>query len=314
MHERNQTVIIEFFLLGFGKLHDLRILLFLFFLTIHIMALAGNLLIILLVVVNRNLHSPMYVLLSQLSLSEILFTGNLVPNMLWLILAGGGKVSVARCITQFYFLGVPTIAQCLLLAAMSFDRHVAICRPLHYSVITTPALQARMIISCWLVGFTLTFIIYVFLHRLEFCGPSTINHFFCDIGPLVDLSCSDITTVQLVTSFVSFPIIISPFVFIKATYISILLAILKIPSISGRKKAFSTCSSHLMVVCLYYGTLMSIYIFPSSNASVDMNKCLSALYALVTPLFNPLIYGLRNQEIRVSIRRHIQTCRNYLVK
>ncbi|KAM5171724.1 olfactory receptor 6Q1-like [Mantella aurantiaca] len=313
MSERNQTVVLEFLLLGFGKLHDLAVFIFVLFLIIHIMALSSNFLVIALVVVNRSLHCPVYFFLSQLSLSEILFTSNIVPSMLWLILAGGGQVSVSRCISQFYLLGVPTIAQCLLLAAMSFDRQVAICKPLHYTTIMTFGNQVQIIISCWLLGFMLTFIICIFLARLEFCGPNIINHFYCDIAPVVELSCSDTSTVELVTSLVSFPVILSPFLFISATYISILHTILKIPSIAGRQKAFSTCSSHLTVVCLYYGTLSSIYIFPPSSNSVNINKGLSLLYTLLTPLFNPLIYSLRNQDIRKAINKHVQICWKFLV-
>ncbi|KAM9312180.1 olfactory receptor 11A1-like [Gastrophryne carolinensis] len=306
MVERNQTTITEFLLLGFGKLHNLRILLFVMFLIIHIMALSSNILVIVMVVVNQSLHSPMYFFLSQLSLSEILFTSNIVPTMLWLILVGGGRISICRCITQFYFLGAPTIAQCLLLAAMSFDRHVAICKPLHYTVIMTFRHQVQIIISCWLVGFALSLIIYIFLDRLEFCGSNIINHFYCDVAPVIKLSCSDTTAVELVTSLVSFPVILSPFMLITATYASILHTILKIPSGTGRQKAFSTCSSHLTVVCVYYGTLTCIYIFPPSDNSVNINKGLSLLYTLVTPLFNPLIYSLRNQEIRKAINKYVQ--------
>ncbi|XP_040197737.1 olfactory receptor 10A3-like [Rana temporaria] len=312
MVERNQTLVLEFLLLGFGKLHDLTILVFVLFLIIHIMALTSNFLVIVLVVVNQSLHCPAYFFLSQLSLSEILFTSNIVPNMLWLILVGGGNVSVSRCLAQFYLLGVPTIAQCLLLAAMSFDRQVAICKPLHYTIIMTFGNQVQIVISCWLLGFMLSFIIYIFLTRLEFCGPNIINHFYCDISPVVELSCSDISAVEWVTSLVSFPVILSPFLFISATYISILRTILKIPTTTGRQKAFSTCSSHLTIVCVYYGTLTSIYIFPPSSHSVNINKGLSLLYTLVTPLFNPLIYSLRNQDIRRAINKQIQIWSRFL--
>lgn len=276
------------------------------------MALTSNFLVIVLVVVNQSLHCPAYFFLSQLSLSEILFTSNIVPNMLWLILVGGGNVSVSRCLAQFYLLGVPTIAQCLLLAAMSFDRQVAICKPLHYTIIMTFGNQVQIVISCWLLGFMLSFIIYIFLTRLEFCGPNIINHFYCDISPVVELSCSDISAVEWVTSLVSFPVILSPFLFISATYISILRTILKIPTTTGRQKAFSTCSSHLTIVCVYYGTLTSIYIFPPSSHSVNINKGLSLLYTLVTPLFNPLIYSLRNQDIRRAINKQIQIWSRFL--
>ncbi|XP_044132810.1 olfactory receptor 6F1-like [Bufo gargarizans] len=314
MDKRNQSTITEFLLLGFGSLHNLKILVFTFGLIVHIMALTANVLVIVLVVVTKSLHSPMYFFLSQLSLSEILFTSNIVPNMLWLILKGGGKVSVFGCLFQLYLLATPTVAQCLLLAAMAFDRHVAICRPLHYATIMTFTHQLQVVTSCWLVGFTLAFLIYISLSKLKFCGFNTINHFYCDIAPLLQLSCSSTSSVELVTALIAFTIVWSPFMFIIVTYISIIQTILNIPSSTGRHKAFSTCSSHLIIVCMYYGTLSSIYIFPPRDNSINLNKGLSVLYTLVTPLFNPLIYSLRNQNIRGAIFKYIQYLRLWKAK
>ncbi|XP_073510904.1 olfactory receptor 10R2-like [Phyllobates terribilis] len=270
------------------------------------MALSGNILVISLISAKKSLHCPMYFFLSQLSLSEIMFTTVIVPNMLRLVLEGGGKVSVFQCILQFYLSGVPTIVQCLLLAVMSFDRHVAICRPLHYAIIMTFTHQIEMVTICWLLGFSLSIVIYAFLRKLTFCHHTIIDHFFCDVAPLLQLSCSNTSSVELVSTLLAYPIILSPFLFIVVSYISILQAVLKIPSNIGRQKAFSTCSSHLTSVCLYYGTLSSIYIFPLKDKFIYANKSLTLLYALVTPLFNPLIYSLRNQDIRSVICNVIQ--------
>ncbi|XP_075715716.1 olfactory receptor 6N1-like [Rhinoderma darwinii] len=306
MDENNQTVVTEFLLLGFGNLKNFRIFTFILLLIIHIMALMENILVIILVAAKKNLHCPMYFFLSQLSLSEILFTTDIVPNMLRLILEGGGKLSVSQCIFQFYLSAVPTIAQCLLLAVMSYDRHVAICKPLHYATIMTFTHQLQMATFCWLLGFSLSIVICVFLRKLTFCYHNIIDHFFCDIAPLVELSCSDTSSVELVTALLAYPIILSPFLFIVASYISILQTVLKISSSIGRQKAFSTCSSHLTSVCLYYGTLSSIYIFPLKEKFINANKGLTLLYALATPLFNPLIYSLRNQDIRNAIYTFVQ--------
>ncbi|KAM5171732.1 olfactory receptor 226-like [Mantella aurantiaca] len=304
MVKKNQTVS-EFLLLGFGDLHNLKILLFALLLVVYIMALTGNTLVIILVMVSKTLHSPMYVFLTQLSLSEILFTSNVQPNMLWLTLVGGGKISITRCFLHFYLLAVCGITQCLLLIAMAFDRYVAICKPLHYTVIMTFRLQLRIVTLCWSMGFTLSLVLYVFLYGLEFCGPDTINHFYCDVAPVLELSCSDISSVKLLTSMVSTPLIVCPFVFILSTYVSIFHTILKISSSIRRQKAFSTCSSHLTVVCLYFGSLASIYIFSSKSSSDNTNKYLSLTYILVTPFFNPLIYSLRNQDIKGAIAKYI---------
>ncbi|XP_072006413.1 olfactory receptor 6Q1-like [Engystomops pustulosus] len=270
------------------------------------MALSSNIFVVVLVGVTPSLHSPMYFFLSQLSLSEILFTSNIVPNMLWLILVGEGRLSVSRCLSQFYLLSVPSIAQCFLLAAMSFDRYVAICRPLHYATIMSITHQLQAVASCWMLGFTFPLPVYIFLSKLEFCYHNTINHFFCDIAPLLQLSCSSTSSVELVTAMVSFPVVLTPFMFIIVTYITIIWTIVKIHSNTARRKAFSTCSSHLIVVCMYYGTLSSIYIFPPRDNSIDLNKGLSVLYTLVTPMFNPLIYCLRNKDIRSAIKKYVQ--------
>ncbi|KAM4749239.1 olfactory receptor 11A1-like [Rhinophrynus dorsalis] len=303
MREGNQTLITEFFLVGFGDLHGLKHVFFIMFLIIYIMALMGNSLVITLVVGNASLHSPMYFFLSQLSLSEILFTTNIVPNMLHLIMVGGANVSVTGCLIQFYLIGSPSGAQCLLLAAMSFDRYVAICNPLHYTSIMTSRLQLRIVIFCWLSGFMVALILYIFLCQLEFCNSNIINHFYCDVAPVVEISCSDTSTMKLVTSFIAMPAVLSPFLFTIMTYISILRTIFRIPSTNGRQKAFSTCSSHLTVVCMYYGTLtIAIYVFPHDEQSMNTNKILALLYTLVTPFFNPLIYSLRNQDIRRAIK------------
>ncbi|KAM9312181.1 olfactory receptor 10AG1-like [Gastrophryne carolinensis] len=307
MVRKNQTQVKEFLLLGFGDLQNFRILFFTVFLIVHIMAIISNVLVIVLVTVNQSLHSAMYFFLSQLSLSEILFTSNIVPTMLWLILVGGGKVSVVRCLAQFYFIAVPSITQCLLLVAMSFDRHIAICKPLHYPLVMTFRNKLQIVISCWLVGIILAVIVYIFLKLLMFCGLNIINHFFCDIAPLIQLSCSNTYILELVIAVASVLVILSPFMVIVVTYISILRAILKIPSTTGRKKAFSTCSSHLIVACMYYGTLASVYIFPPRANSINVNKGLSLLYCLVTPLFNPLVYSLRNKDVRAAIKKLLKT-------
>ncbi|XP_031754177.1 olfactory receptor 6P1-like [Xenopus tropicalis] len=295
----------EFFLLGFGDLHGLKYFCFTLFLLLYLMALTVNLLVIILVVVTEALHCPMYFFLSQLSSSEILFTTNIVPNLLRLVLFGGGNVSVSGCRVQFFVLCVPTVTQCILLAAMSFDRHAAISNPLHYTSIVTFKVQLHVVIFCWSSSFMMSLLVFTFFSQLQFCRSNIINHFYCDISPVMELSCSDTSTLELVTSLASTLVIVSPCFFIIGTYISIIVTITRIPSKCGRQKAFSTCSSHLAVVCMYYGTLISIYIYPPGNHSVNANKFLSLLYTFVTPLFNPIIYCLRNQDIRSTMRKYI---------
>ncbi|XP_068129445.1 olfactory receptor 10A4-like [Hyperolius riggenbachi] len=306
MFARNLTLITEFLLVGFGEVGDLKFLLFVFLLIIFIMALMGNSLVTVLVVVSSSLHSPMYFFISQMSLSEILFTSNIVPHMLWLVLVGGGKVSTNQCFLQFYLLSVSTVAQCQLLIVMSFDRYVAICKPFHYNMIMTATLQLQIVVLSWSAGFTLSLLPYMFLSKLEFCGPNIINHFFCDIDPVLQLSCSDTSSMQLVTYIMSISAVVWPFLFITSTYISIIHTIQKMTSTVRRQKAFSTCSSHLMVVCLYFGSLATIYIFsPKTSSGGDTNKYLSLLYILVTPVCNPLVYSLRNKDIKSSLIKYV---------
>ncbi|XP_031754176.1 olfactory receptor 10R2-like [Xenopus tropicalis] len=212
-------------------------------------------------------------------------------------------MSVTNCMVQFYLLCVPTIAQSLLLAAMSFDRYAAICNPLHYMSVMTFKLQLYIAAYCWASGVLTALLAFAFLHPLVFCLANVINHFYCDIAPIIELSCSDTSIVELVVSLDSMFVFFSPFVFIIGTYVSILRTILRIPSGCGRQKAFSTCSSHLSVVFVYYGTLTAIYLYSPGKHSLNANKFLSLLYIVVTPLFNPIIYSLRNQDIKRAIRK-----------
>ncbi|MEE6505912.1 hypothetical protein FKM82_007378, partial [Ascaphus truei] len=302
----NQTMVTEFLLIGFHNLQSFKIPLFFLFLTLHVGTLAGNLLIIVLVSTSHNLTSPMFFFLSHLSFADMLFTANIVPNMLHIILADVSTISFTGCMVQFYFFGASAIAECLLLSVMSYDRYLAICDPLRYTAIMDSKLRLQLVIWTWLLSFMVTLITVNLICHLEFCGPNIIDHFFCDVGPLLALVCSNgASLVQLEITLFSFPLILSPLVFIIGTYTCIFLTILRISSSIGKQKAFSTCSSHLAVVCTYYGTLFTVYVVPSRGHSLNINKVLSLLYTVVTPLFNPIIYSLRNQEIRAVIDKYI---------
>ncbi|XP_075434341.1 olfactory receptor 11L1-like [Ascaphus truei] len=297
MPGNNHTIVTEFLLLGFQNLHSFKILLFTLFLVIYVMTLSGNLLIIALVSTSHQLHSPMYFFLAHLSLSDILHTTVIVPNMLRLIWGEGGTMSVAGCICQLYFFSCSGGTECFLLTAMSYDRYLAICHPLRYTTIMNLKLRLLLVIWSWLLGLAVTTILVLPISQLQFCDLNVIDHFFCDFAPLVKHSCSDTSFIEIEIFVLSIPVFLLPFTFILVTYVCISLTILRIPSTTGRKKAFSTCSSHLTVVCTYYGTLITIYAIPSRGHSFNINKFLSLLYTVVTPFFNPIIYSLRNQEI-----------------
>ncbi|KAM9312263.1 olfactory receptor 6N2-like [Gastrophryne carolinensis] len=296
----NVTVIV---LLGFSNIGNFNLMFFIFILLIYCGAVFGNLLIITLVSFRKTLHTPMYILLSQLSLADIMLSTDIAPNLLNILLYEPTSISFPGCITQLYFYGFSIGTECLLLTVMAYDRYLAICSPLHYASIITQVLCIKLLAACWLFGFSLTLLVVLDVCQLKFCGTNIIDHFFCDFDPLLKLSCSDTSVVKIKDKIINATMLIVPFLGIQASYTNIVSAILKIKSLSGRQKAFATCSSHLTVVCLFYGTLIVIYMFPKEGQSQVISKVLSMLYSVVTPFLNPLIYSLRNKVIKEAIER-----------
>ncbi|XP_071970225.1 olfactory receptor 5G29-like [Engystomops pustulosus] len=300
MSTSNQTVIVDFFLLGFRNLHSFRFLLFTLLLLVYVVTLGGNLLIITLFLSSSILNSPMYFFLSHLSFCDTMFTSDVLPNMLEVIVKEGSTLSVVGCIAQYHVFGFSATTESFLLTVMSYDRYLAICNPLRYTAIMNLSLQVCLVASSWILGLVVTMTSLLLICRLQFCGSNVIDHFFCDVAPLLDLSCSDTSFVKIEIYVSSVPIVLLPFLFIIGSYSSIFWSIVRISSTSGRQKAFSTCSSHLTVVSMYYGTLFAVYVVPTSISSLNLKKILSLLYTVVTPLFNPIIYSLRNQEIKAA--------------
>ncbi|XP_053306897.1 olfactory receptor 11L1-like [Spea bombifrons] len=303
---RNQTSITEVWIVGLHNLHENRIFFFIFFLTIYLVIITGNLLVVSLVLSRSHLHSPMYFFLSNLSSSEVMFTTNIVPKFLQVLWTKGSKISITGCFTQFYVCGSLAATECFLLTVMSYDRYVAICSPLHYHALMRFCVCRQLAALCWAGGFLSMLTTLILVCRLHFCGLSTINHFFCDFAPILEMSCSDTSVVKLETFIFTSSVTLFPFLFIIGTYVFIIITILKIPSSSGRQKSFSTCSSHLAIVSTYYGTLITVYVVPSKGNSNTVNKVLSLMYTMVTPLFNPIIYSLRNQEMKAAILKAIK--------
>ncbi|XP_018409568.1 PREDICTED: olfactory receptor 11L1-like [Nanorana parkeri] len=303
MSGKNYTKVSEFFLLGLGNLHDLNVVFFIVFLIIFVFTITGNLVIIVLVSITPALQSPMYYLLGHLSLSDLLISTNILPNLLGSLLLGREVITYSGCITQFYFFSATTVTECFLLSVMSYDRYLAICNPLRYSSIMDMMFCVNLSAWPWLSGFTLNLLVVLPVSEFDFCADNVIDHFYCDLYPLQKLSCSDTFFVELEVIVFSMPIFIVPCGFIVVTYIYIFHTVFSIPSTTGKQKAFSTCSSHLLVVGTFYGTLIAKYMIPSNGYSLLLIKIVSLLHTVFTPLFNPIIYSLRNQDIRTALQK-----------
>ncbi|KAM9313338.1 olfactory receptor 1468-like [Gastrophryne carolinensis] len=302
MDEKNITSIL---LLGFQLPQNLTFLAFWIFFVMSGVTIFGNLLIITVVSYSKSLHCPMYFFLSQLSVLDTLLEIDILPSMLHTLLAEKVIILFSACFTQLYFFELSAAAEMLLLTVMSYDRYLAICKPLHYTLIMTHQVCWRMVITCWILSIITALNNILTVLKLQFCSSNVIDHFFCDFEALLELPCSDTTMVQFELKSIGAVFIVTPFLIIIVSYIFIVATIFEIPSITGRKKVFSTCSSHLTVVSIFYGTLISVYLVPRRGQLRYIAKFLSLLYAVVTPMMNPIIYSLRNKDLKVAIEKLI---------
>ncbi|XP_062438049.1 olfactory receptor 6B1-like [Rhea pennata] len=302
----NCTSSAEFVLLGMRNVPSLQTPLFLLLLMVYLITVAGNIFIVVLVVADWHLHTPMYFLLGNLSSLEISYSSTILPQLLVSFLTGDRTISARGCIAQFYFFASLVVTECFLLAVMSYDWYLAICQPLLYASLMTQKFSLQLAAASWLVGLLISTVVISFISELKFCGPKVIDHFFCDFKPLLELTCSDTSVVIIVTFFLSFLDLVFPFLFTVASYMCIIATILRIPSSVGRQKAFSTCSSHLTVVTVFYGTLIIVYMLPRTPRLRQLNKVFSFSYTVLTPLVNPLIYSLRNREVRETLRKAVR--------
>ncbi|KAM9312316.1 olfactory receptor 1468-like [Gastrophryne carolinensis] len=282
-----------------------NLLFFTLILLVYCVTICGNLLIITLVSYSKTLHTPMYFFLSQLSVSDIMLSTDITPTLLNVLQNVTASVRFLGCITQFYFFATSETSECLLLMVMSIDRYVAICSPLRYVSIMTQVLCCETAFVSWILSGSISLIVTTCVCQLQFCGPNTIDHFFCDFSPLLELSCSDTSLAQMVSTSLSIPVIGIPFIVIVLSYAKIVSSIIKISSSLGRLKAFSTCSSHLTVVSIYYGTLIVMYILPSHGHSLIISRVLAMVYTVFTPFLNPMIYSLRNKDINVALKNAV---------
>ncbi|XP_047373591.1 olfactory receptor 502-like [Sciurus carolinensis] len=300
---RNLTAVTEFILLGLTDDPVLRVFLFVTVLCIYLVTLSGNLGTIILIRASSQLHHPMYFFLSHLAFADIGFSSSVTPNMLVNFLVERNTISYVGCDIQLGSVVFFGTVECFLLAVMAYDRFVAICSPLLYSTKMSTQVCLQLLAVAYTGGFLNGSIFALSFFSLLFCGPNGVNHFFCDFAPLVELSCSDVDVLAFVSSFSAGSIIVVTVCVIAVSYVSILTTVLRMRSPKGRHKAFSTCTSHLTAVTLYYGTITFIYVMPKSSFSTDHNKVVSVFYTVVIPMLNPLIYSLRNQEIKGTLKK-----------
>ncbi|KAM5145573.1 olfactory receptor 6Q1-like [Mantella aurantiaca] len=302
----NKTIVSTFLLAGFSSCTSCQMTIFSIFLFIYIFTVLENLAIILLVIQDRKLWKPMYIFVGNLSFLEIWYITVTLPNLLSNTITGNQEISYNGCVTQLFIFTFLGATECYLLATMAYDRYIAICNPLQYTVIMQDRCVWCLLISSWSTGLFTPIVPIYFLTQLNFCGPYEVDHYFCDASPLLRLACGNIKTKEFVDFIVSVIVLISSSSVIFISYICITWTILKMPSAQGQQKAFSTCTSHLAVVCIYYGSMGFTYMRITPTSSISLNKLVSILYSVITPLFNPIIYTLRNHDVKLSLQKVFQ--------
>ncbi|KAM4881094.1 olfactory receptor 10P22-like [Thomomys bottae] len=299
----NGTLVTEFVLLGFSQSGSLQGPLFWAVLCVYLVALLGNSLIILLTLADSALHTPMYFFLRHFSLAEVLYSTTVVPRMLGDLRSSCPTIPLASCFTQLYFFALFGIAECCLLAAMAYDRYAAICRPLHYATLMNRGACAGMVGASYLMGVITGTSHSLLIFTLPFHGDNVIHHFLCDILPVLRLASASTFWGEVGNLGITIAFILTPFLLIMASYVCILATILGVSTAQGRRKIFSTCSSHLFVVILFYGTGTAAYMKPQASSSQDTDQVLALFYTVVTPMCNPFVYSLRNKEVTGAMRR-----------
>ncbi|XP_048217238.1 olfactory receptor 10A3 [Perognathus longimembris pacificus] len=303
MRMQNESSVVEFILLGFSNFPELQEQVFWAFLAIYLVTLMGNAIIIVIIFLDQSLHIPMYLFLQNLSMVELGFSGAVMPEMLVILSSEKAIISFGGCFVQMYCILLFGGTECLLLGAMAADRYAAICYPLTYPVIMNRRVFLKSVMFSWFSGLTVATVQTTWVFSFPFCGPNEINHLFCETPPVLELVCADIFLFEIYAFTGTILVVIVPFLLILLSYIGILFAILKMPSTTGRQKAFSTCASHLTSVTLFYGTASMTYLQPKSSYSPDTKKLMSLAYSLLTPLLNPLIYSLRNSEMKKAFAK-----------
>ncbi|XP_021032606.1 olfactory receptor 1468-like [Mus caroli] len=299
----NQTAISQFILLGLPILPEQQQMFYALFLAMYLTTVLGNLIIIILICMDTNLHTPMYLFLSNMSFSDLCFSSVTIPKLLQNMQSQDTSITYAGCLTQMYFFMVFANTENVLLVVMAYDRYVAICFPLHYTSIMSPKLCVSLVVLTWVFTILYSMLHTLLLARLSFCEDNIVTHFFCDISALLKLACSDIYINELMIFILGTLDTVVPFLLIVVSYVQIVCSILKFSTKHGLAKVFSTCGSHLSVVSLFYGTIIGVYLCPSANNSTVKEIVMALMYTVVTPMLNPFIYSLRNRDIKEALIR-----------
>ncbi|XP_059114853.1 olfactory receptor 10AG1-like [Peromyscus eremicus] len=305
--EDNATTVTQFLFLGFSDLPNLQGFLFGMFSIMYVIILIGNSFIVVIAKIDPALQKPMYFFLANFSFLEICYVSVTLPRILYNLWTQDRRICLLACAIQMFFFLILAATECFLLAVMSYDRYVAICNPLHYPLVMNPTKCTQLAIGSWLGGIPVQIGQTCRIFSLHFCHFNRIDHFFCDVPPILKLACGDTSMHELSVYLVAMLFVASPFMLILASYSKIIATILKLPTATGRAKAFSTCSSHLLVVVLFFGSATINYLRPKSIHSAGTDELLSLFYTIVTPMFNPLIYNLRNKDVIAALRRVLLT-------
>ncbi|XP_035884855.1 olfactory receptor 10A3-like [Phyllostomus discolor] len=301
MKRQNQSSVVEFTLLGFSNFPELQKQLFGIFLVVYLVTLIGNAMIIVIISLEQSLHVPLYLFLLNLSVVDVSFSAVIMPEMLVVLSTEICIITFSGCFAQMYFLLFFGVTECVLLGTMAYDRFAAICHPLSYPMIMNKSVFTKLVMFSWASGIMVATVQTSWVFSFPFCGPREINHLFCDTPPVLELACADTFLFEIYAFTGTVLVVMVPFLLILLSYIRILFAILKMPSTTGRQKAFSTCATHLTSVTLFYGTASMTYLQPKSGYSPETKKLMSLAYTLLTPLLNPLIYSLRNSEMKRAL-------------
>ncbi|XP_078510252.1 olfactory receptor 5AR1-like [Lissotriton helveticus] len=301
METLNETFLTQFMILGLSQNLQLQLPIFIVFSLMYLMTLLGNFVIITIIFTDSHLQNPMYYFFTILSFLDIGLTTVTIPKMLSICSTGDKSIKFSPCIVQFYCCFSFLSTEFFLLSGMAYDRYIAICNPLRYRVMMNNRAVILLAVASWMLGFLDTIPHAILISNLSFCGSNEINHFFCDLTALLKLSCTDTYLINIATFAAGVVIGLGPFMLTMTSYGLIISNIMKIPSTTGRKKAFSTCSAHLIAVLLFYGTELGVYMRPTSGASLEQDKIFAVLYTIVIPMLNPFVYSLRNKDVKTAL-------------